>query len=643
MSGKKRKCHFNNELQKEYPFLKKRDHNPHVAFCSQCSSEINIAHGGISDIKLHLKTKKHLAGVSAVAMSTSMSKFITKNDSDKHEIVAKEAVLAYHTVKHNHSFRSLDCTSKLISALFEKKFSSARTKSEAMVKNVLAPDTQKELMQELSETSCFTLMIDSSNHGAQKLVPIVVRYFHERSGVNVKVLELDTLPGETSDQLNDYVLSVLNRNDLVEKLVGISADNTNTNFGGAKRKGKNNLFCKLSANTDKTLVGIGCMAHVVNNCINNAADLLPVDAEVIIVKLFKFFHIYTVRVAELKELCEFIDMEYRNLLSYSNTRWLRLQPALERVLQMFEPLKNYFSSQSNPPAVLKSFFEDPDGELWLWFLHNVSSMFNEVVKKMEGDKISATYAANEYLILHKNLVDRKSSCFLPVKVKEIQRKNALAGNGCDLQDLKDTVCSFYDHCITYLELWKSNIDSLSQLSWIDLKKTLKWEDLEESSATFQKSMPPFSIDDVFNELSVLNSLLSDDILAEWARQKITTEQRWLAVFRDLEAKDIKIPNLKVVVEFVLSLPGTNASVERAFSLINNFWGSEKSAMSKECVKAMLIIQMNCHLSCTEMYDKIKKNKSLLKSLASTEKYDWSKNSQPSCSTSEEQGQNEDSS
>lgn len=628
--GKKRKCSFNSDLQKEYPFLKKRELNPHVAFCTQCSSEINISHGGVTDIKLHLKTKKHLAGVNAVAMSSSMSKFVTKNDSEQNEIVAKEAVLAYHTIKHNHSFRSLDCTSKLISTLFEQKFSSARTKSEAMIKNVLAPNSQKELMQDFSETSCFTLMVDSSNHGAQKLVPIVVRYFHETRGVNVKVLELETLSGETSNQLSEYVFSVLSRNDLVDKVVGMSADNTNTNFGGAKRKGTNNLFCKLSASTDKTLVGIGCMAHIVNNCINNAADSLPIDAEVVIVKLFKFFHIYTVRVAELKDLCEFIDVEYRNLLSYSNTRWLRLLPALERVLQMMLPLKQYFSSQPNTPVVLKSFFDDPNGELWLWFLHNVAGVFNETVKKMEGDKISATEAANQYLILRKNLMDRKESSFLPMKVKEIQKKNCAAGhNNSVLEDIKSTSCSFYDRCITYLNFWKSNVDSLSQLSWIDLNKKLKWEELEESYTIFQKSLPPISSDDLFNELSVLNTQLFENVLTEWATQKKTTEQRWLTVFENLRKNEIKVPNLKMFVEFVLSLPGTNASVERAFSLINNFWTSEKSQMSIECVKALLIIQMNCNLSCVEMYDKVRKNKILLKALASTEKYDWNK-SQPSC-------------
>lgn len=82
------------------------------------------------------------------------------------------------------------------------------------------------------------------------------------------------------------------------------------------------------------------------------------------------------------------------------------------------------------------------------------------------------------------------------------------------------------------------------------------------------------------------------------------------------------------LEFVLSLPGTNAPVELAFSLTDNFWTSEKSQMAIECIKALLIIQMNCNLSCVEMYNKVRKNKTLLKALASTEKYDWNK-SQPS--------------
>nr|CAD7257642.1 unnamed protein product [Timema shepardi] len=47
---------------------------------------------------------------------------------------------------------------------------------------------------------------------------------------------------------------------------------------------------------------------------------------------------------------------------------------------------------------------------------------------------------------------------------------------------------------------------------------------------------------------------------------------------DLKNDEITVHILKMFEEFVLSLTGTNASVEREFSLINNFWGAEKSPM-----------------------------------------------------------------
>jgi hypothetical protein len=71
---------------------------------------------------------------------------------------------------------------------------------------------------------------------------------------------------------------------------------------------------------------------MLHNTAQNAADSLPVDAEQIVAKLYNYFSIYTVRVAQLEEFCDFVDVEYRKLLGYSKTRWLALLPAVERVL-----------------------------------------------------------------------------------------------------------------------------------------------------------------------------------------------------------------------------------------------------------------------------------------------------------------------
>lgn len=118
------------------------------------------------------------------------------------------------------------------------------------------------------------------------------------------------------------------------------------NFCGKPRKGVNNIFTKLSEHLNQKIIGVGCAAHIVHNAIQTAADLLPVDLENIIVKIYSYFYIYTVRVECLKEFCENAEVEYHKIIGYSKTRWLALLPAVERILKMYEPLKSYFLSQN---------------------------------------------------------------------------------------------------------------------------------------------------------------------------------------------------------------------------------------------------------------------------------------------------------
>jgi saccharopine dehydrogenase-like NADP-dependent oxidoreductase len=101
-----------------------------------------------------------------------------------------------------------------------------------------------------------------------------------------------------------YVLEVLEKLDLLENVIAVSADNTNTNFGGRKRKGKYNLCFKMQENTLNNLIGIGRPAHVIHNAVQTAVDCLPIDLQLIIKKIYQHFHIYWVRVEELKSFCE---------------------------------------------------------------------------------------------------------------------------------------------------------------------------------------------------------------------------------------------------------------------------------------------------------------------------------------------------
>jgi hypothetical protein len=75
----------------------------------------------------------------------------------------------------------------------------------------------------------------NSNHSSNHLDENSI-YFRAERVMIVKVLELVNLGGETSELLLSYVLEVLQKLDLFENVIAMSAD---TNFGGKKRKGKN--------------------------------------------------------------------------------------------------------------------------------------------------------------------------------------------------------------------------------------------------------------------------------------------------------------------------------------------------------------------------------------------------------------------
>lgn len=159
-------------------------------------------------------------------------------------------------------------------------------------------------------------------------------------------------------------------------VIAFVGDKTNTNFGGLNRPVGENIFTHLKSNINSNLAGIGCPAHVLPNAVNHGFDQFSsFDIESIVCKLFNYFSIYTVRTKELENFCEFVDIEYRTLLSHSHTRWLNLLPAVERILQMFPALKSYFLSIEQSQKILKSFFSDEFGELHLLFAQSLMTIF----------------------------------------------------------------------------------------------------------------------------------------------------------------------------------------------------------------------------------------------------------------------------
>lgn len=93
----KRKCTFNDELQKKFPVFKKEKFDWEV-LCTICDSKISIANKGVTDINEHIATLKHKMRFRSQAgtLKSVMETYITKPETDDN-IRATEGTIASHS------------------------------------------------------------------------------------------------------------------------------------------------------------------------------------------------------------------------------------------------------------------------------------------------------------------------------------------------------------------------------------------------------------------------------------------------------------------------------------------------------------------------------------------------------------------
>lgn len=622
MLSKKRKTSWNDKYKAEFTFLDKVKGDESKAYCNLCSTTFSIAYGGRSDIIDHNKSKRHQGSLNAASSSGKLTSFFKKLEatSPELEVAAKEAVFSYHTAKHNFSFLSNDCTSNLIRQCFEPKFSLARTKTTAIVKNVLAPYIDSEIIQQLQAANYFSIMTDTSNHGNIKLLPLVIRMFHPTNGVSNKKISLHSITNEKSKTITQEILGEMRKHGLEKKLICFAADNTNINFGGVKREGTNNVWRKLQSELNCKIMGCGCSAHILHNAASAACQMLSEDIENVIYSLHKHFKLYTVRTETFKKICDEMEIAFKPMKSHSTTRFLSLAPGIQRFIEVFEPLKEYFNSlKGKCPTILKKFFALDSNMFWLLFLSNQIQMINEAILVFERADIAALEISFELRLFKEKIKNRLQLSYLSRETRqELLRLDINTQNA-----VKNNVKEFYEELIAYLDKWGESLDGASKFEWMSMYKTPEWSQIElsydfivERHGASSKIIIQDSLFDEFNQM--LN--FTDERKSTWIDQKSSAESIWIEIFKHFRENSARLTNMEKLVEFALSIPGTSMEVERIFSLITQAWTDQKNNFNIDTLNAIITLQYNTKISCSEFYKKIKADLELLDKVHSQEKY-----------------------
>ena len=141
----------------------------------------------------------------------------------------------------------------------------------------------------------------------------------------------------------------------------------------------------------------------------------------------------------------------------------------------------------------------------------------------------------------------------------------------------------------------------------------EWSDVDGSVDFFSnyESVTCLNENVLFDEFFHVRKIIHQNI-QDWTSRKLTVFQCWIEIFQQCRESHIKVDNVFEMLEFVLCIPGTTASVERIFSLMNMYWSEEKSCLNEETLKAVLVVKTYFSQTCSEFYDYLMKNQKFLK-------------------------------
>lgn len=137
MPKEKYKTQFNFKLQQQFPFLKPDPKDKCNGICTICKGSFSVAYKGRTGIENHVNSLSHVKAVRAPIENNSVTQYFQSASSNSDmKIAAQELTFAYHSARHGISLRAAECNSQLISSLYEPKFTSGRSKTSAIIKNV---------------------------------------------------------------------------------------------------------------------------------------------------------------------------------------------------------------------------------------------------------------------------------------------------------------------------------------------------------------------------------------------------------------------------------------------------------------------------------------------------------------------------
>ena len=357
------------------------------AFCFLCKKTFRCDNQGFKQVLQHARTQTHMKLADSIlsgkqmVLASDTSKGPTQStslpDSKKDEEQSKktgkltcfsykdeftraEIIWSLKVVSSHYSYASCDNIKDTFNAMFPGKIPDGFTMSSSKVSYLISEGTgpyfKRIVVNDvLNSQSMYTIHYDeTTNAQIQKQLDIKLRYWSVTQGkVVVHHLQSYLMGHATGAQLSQKITSAIHDNGLTLKgLQMLESDGPNVN-----KTVWNLVNEQVLCLPDRShgLIDIGtCNLHIFHNAFAKGLQVFCNEISELVIDIYTWFKLSAARREDYELVQEELGLPKHKFLKHVDSRWLTLQPALERICKQLSALKKYFSKAAETNSAVES-------------------------------------------------------------------------------------------------------------------------------------------------------------------------------------------------------------------------------------------------------------------------------------------------
>ncbi len=339
-----------------------------AAFCTVCNKKVKCDNQGLPQLLQHANSTGHKQRIGDIiegkqlviavtdAKSLQVNSTVTAEVkttiqavSHKDATVKAELLWTMKVVASSLSYSSCDGLKELLQAMFPgavpADFSLGSSKVSNLISEAVGPYFRSMIANDCKSSGTpFTVLYDeTTNSQVQKQLDIRIRYWSvAQNQVTSRHLKTYLMGHATGHILAEKLLQALTDSSLsVSMLLTLGSDGPNVNKTVWKEVNESVLKNAERGRTGLLEIG-SCTLHVVHNAFAKGLEEYGKNISEFVLEVYQWFKLSAARREDFAALQEKKGVKTVGFLKHVECRWLTLEPAITRIIEQFDLLKQHF-------------------------------------------------------------------------------------------------------------------------------------------------------------------------------------------------------------------------------------------------------------------------------------------------------------